>query len=103
MSVSEKKIADAFAKGNFKRKANPKSLKKIVEKPKEARINLRLHEDVLKYFQEMSIKEGIPYQTLINSALFKVATGQFVESQDLELKKMLKEINQKINKLKKNA
>jgi len=32
-------------------------------------IHIRLDKDVLAYFKRMSEKEGIPYQTLINSFL----------------------------------
>jgi uncharacterized protein (DUF4415 family) len=46
-----------------KAKANPyaKRLKK--------NIHIRIDEDVIKYFQGLADKEGIPYQTLMNAFL----------------------------------
>ena len=105
LDENEKKLADEFAEGKFKKKSDIRDFKAIAKHTKEARINLRLQEDVLKYFQDLAEKEGIPYQTLINSALFKIAKGQLVEADIADLAKELKEIKQKISviELKKEA
>lgn len=98
-TMNEKKIADDFANGKFKKKNDGVDFKAIAKKTKESRINLRLHNDVLNYFQELALKEGIPYQTLINSVLYKVAMGQLVESDKLEIVKELKKLKNQLSKL----
>lgn len=40
-------------------------------RPQKVQKTIRLDKDVLKYFQEMAQKNGIPYQTLINLSLRK--------------------------------
>ena len=92
-------IADEFAKGEYKRKSSSTDYKAIAKKTKDARINLRLQEDVLIYFQELSSKEGIPYQTLINSALFKIASGQMVEKKFSDLGKQIEELKEQISEI----
>jgi uncharacterized protein (DUF4415 family) len=32
----------------------------------KSRTTIRLDEDVIKYFQKLALKKGVPYQTLIN-------------------------------------
>jgi len=104
MTIDEKKLADDFASGKFKKKKTSlKELKQMALKTKEARINLRLTEDVLDYFHKLSDKEGIPYQTLINSALHKIATGQLVEAEKADLKRLVEELKAEITELKKLA
>ena len=44
----------------------------------------------------MAEKEGIPYQTLINSALYKIATGQMVDQKDADLIKMIEKLEKDI-------
>ena len=99
LNEKEKKIADDFASGKFKKKDSSRDFKAMAQKTKEARINLRLQSDVLEYFQSLSEKEGIPYQTLINSALFKVATGQMVESEFSDLAKKIEELKEQISEM----
>ena len=105
LNKKEKKIADSFANGEFKKQESSIDFKSMAQKTKEARINLRLQASVLKYFQDLSEKEGIPYQTLINSVLFKVASGQMVESKISDLAKKIEELKEKISEmeLKKHA
>lgn len=104
MTTDEKKLADDFAKGKFKKKKSSlKELKKMAQQTKDARINLRLKEDVLEYFQKLAEKEGIPYQTLINSVLHKVATGHLVEAESAHLQKLIEELKAEIIELKKQA
>lgn len=105
LTKEEKEIADSFAHGKFKKKQDSRDFTKMARDTKEARINLRLQENVLKFFQDLSEKEGVPYQTLINSALFKVASGQLVESDIANLSDELREIKKELSaiKLKKRA
>lgn len=97
--IDEKKLADSFANGDFKRKSDNRDFKDIAKQTKDARINLRLTKEVLYYFQEQAAKQGIPYQTLINSALFKIANGQLIESDVADLSKQLQEIKKHISNI----
>ena len=99
LNKEEKKLADEFAEGKFKKKSDERNFKDVAGRTKEARINLRLQEDVLKYFQDLSEKEGIPYQTLINSALFKIAKGKLVDVDGSDISKQLQEIKQRISEM----
>lgn len=42
-------------------------------RPKKLQRTLRIDADILEYFERMSKKAGIPYQTLINLSLRKFA------------------------------
>ena len=99
LNEKEQKIADEFVNGEFKKKDSSRDFKAMAQRTKEARINLRLQADVLKYFQDLSTKEGIPYQTLINSTLFKVASGQMVESKMSDLAKQIEELKEQISEM----
>lgn len=99
LTDEEKKIADEFLEGKLVKDIDSRNFKEMARRTKESRINLRLQDEVLKYFQDLSAKEGIPYQTLINSVLFKVATGQLVESDIADLNKQLEEIKKKISEI----
>lgn len=43
-----------------------KSKKNPYAKKLKARTTIRLDEDIIKYFQKLADKKGVPYQTLIN-------------------------------------
>jgi predicted DNA binding CopG/RHH family protein len=47
---------------------------------KDKRINIRLPARVLEGIQLRAIEEGLPYQTLISSILYKFASGRLVDS-----------------------
>lgn len=99
LTSEEKKLADDFANGKFLKKKDSRDFEKIAKSTKGSRINLRLQEDVLTFFQKEADKQGIPYQTLINSALFKVASGQLVESDIADLAKELSDIKNQISRI----
>ncbi len=46
---------------------------------KDTRINIRLPSRVLEDIRLKALDEGIPYQTLISSILFKFASGRLVD------------------------
>lgn len=46
---------------------------------KDKRVNIRMTERDLLYFQRTAAHEGLPYQTLISSVLHKYINGRFVE------------------------
>jgi uncharacterized protein (DUF4415 family) len=45
-------------------------------RPQKVQKTLRLHKDVLEFFQKMSVESGIPYQTLINMSLRKFSNEE---------------------------
>ncbi|MBB1564937.1 BrnA antitoxin family protein [Candidatus Gracilibacteria bacterium] len=58
-----------------------KETKKIAEntirkRTKKKTVNIRLYEDDLEKIKAISLEKGIPYQTLINSAIHKLATKE---------------------------
>ncbi|WP_158536754.1 MULTISPECIES: CopG family antitoxin [Halobacteriovorax] len=99
LSKKEKTIADNFAAGDFKKASDHRDFKEIAKKTKAARINLRLEQEVLNYFQKEADRQGIPYQTLINSTLYKVAKGELVDNEIVNFGKELKEIKKEILKI----
>lgn len=52
---------------------------------KDRRINIRLSQKDLDALQTLALEEGIPYQTLIASILYKYASGSLVERGRLAL------------------
>ena len=57
-----------------------KNIEHILDKAKKNRsINLRISNFDLEKIKEKANKEGIPYQTLINSILHKYITNQFYD------------------------
>lgn len=46
---------------------------------KDKRVNIRMAERDLVYFQKTAVHEGLPYQTLISSVLHKYINGRLVE------------------------
>lgn len=52
---------------------------------KSERINLRITEHVLKSLQDRAEREGMPYQTLINSILHKFVEDQLIDKKNIQL------------------
>ena len=46
---------------------------------KNRNVNIRLSEETLLAIKKRSLREGIPYQTLITSVLHKFVTNQYLE------------------------
>jgi predicted DNA binding CopG/RHH family protein len=68
--VSEHAKYRRAAKEYFRR--NPKA-------KKDARINIRLSPDVLELFRQRAEREGLPYQSLLASLVFKYVNGSLVD------------------------
>ncbi|OUR96162.1 hypothetical protein A9Q84_07315 [Halobacteriovorax marinus] len=100
LNNEELDLANQFSRGEFKKSDDPRDFKEIARRTKNSRINLRLQDDVLEFFQKKADREGVPYQTLINSALYKIAKGRLVEIEVADLVKEIKEIKDKISELK---
>lgn len=85
LTKEEKEILDSVERGewkqvpDFKREAKrfQESAKATLRKDK--RVNIRMTERDLVYFQKKAIEEGLPYQTLISSVLHKYINGRFIE------------------------
>jgi len=66
------------------------------------RITIRLSKDTLKQLKSMAVKEGLPYQTMIQSLLYKIITEQYIprillEDRDQKIAKMEQELLKKKN------
>ncbi len=46
---------------------------------KDKRINIRISRKDLESIQRMAIEEGIPYQTLVSSLIYKYVNGSLVD------------------------
>jgi len=85
LTKEEKEILDSVERGewkhvpNFKREAKrfQESAKATLRKDK--RVNIRMTERDLVYFQKKAVEEGLPYQTLISSVLHKYINGRLIE------------------------
>lgn len=99
LNNEEQNISEKFSRGEFKKSDDPRDFREIARRTKNSRINLRLQDEVLKFFQDKAEREGVPYQTLINSALYKIAKGNLVESDVADMAKEIKEIKEKVLKL----
>ena len=81
----EKKILDAYEKGELK-STSPSKAKLAKFKAaatatflKEKRVNIRLSTPDLMDIQARALEEGLPYQTLIASVLHKFVSGRLIE------------------------
>jgi predicted DNA binding CopG/RHH family protein len=85
LTKEEKEILDSVERGewkqvpNFKREAKrfQESAKATLKKDK--RVNIRMTERDLVYFQKKAVEEGLPYQTLISSVLHKYINGRLID------------------------
>lgn len=86
----EKRIEDAVDKFVSVSEEGKQNILKHAAKTKT--ISLRINETVLKKIKEKTVQEGLSYQTLISSILYKYSTDNLLDKQA---------INSVINALKK--
>lgn len=85
LSSEEQELLESYEKGEWQStKPSAKKLKKFQKAAraslaKDKRINIRLPSRVLEDIQLKALDEGMPYQTLISSILFKFASGRLVD------------------------
>ena len=85
LNKEEKKILDAYEKGNIKAKhpseEELKEVKKIAETTfrKNRRITIRLYDHDYIGIQKKAMEKGIPYQTLISGMIHQYIEGDLVE------------------------
>ena len=59
-------------------------IERVLDKIRKNRnINIRLSDEVLGAIKKRSLREGIPYQTLISSVLHKYVTHQLVDAESV--------------------
>jgi len=61
-------------------------IENIIEnsRSKSKNINIRISDTDLNKIKEKSLKEGLPYQTLITSIIHKYVTDQFIEESQIQ-------------------
>lgn len=82
LTNEEKKIAQAYDKGEFKPVQNNKEkTQQFVSMArntlnKDQRLNIRITSHDLQGLQQKALEEGLPYQTFVASILHKFVTGK---------------------------
>ncbi len=85
LDKEEKDILDSYEQGEWK---SIKNLEKEIEKhrgyarqalKKDKRVNIRISSMVLEELQTRAVEDGMPYQTLISSILYRFVTGRLIE------------------------
>ncbi len=85
LDEEEFRILRDFERGEFESIKNFREEKRKLEEAarntlqKDKRINIRISSRDLANLQKKAAKEGVPYQTLISSALHKLVTGKLKE------------------------
>lgn len=82
MTKSEAKILGSFEKEEWQslgKQTTRRYAKMARRQIKEKRINIRLAAGVLDRLRHDAQENGIPYQTLISSILFRYAAGKFYD------------------------
>ncbi|MCH8039561.1 MAG: antitoxin [Nitrospinae bacterium] len=85
LDEEEFRILRDFKRGEFESMKNFREEKRKLEEAarntlqKDKRINIRISSRDLANLQKKAAKEGVPYQTLISSALHKLVTGKLKE------------------------
>jgi len=85
LDEEEFRILRDFERGEFESMKNFREEKRKLEEAarntlqKDKRINIRISSRDLANLQKKAAKEGVPYQTLISSALHKLVTGKLKE------------------------
>ena len=85
LSKEEKEILESVEAGqwrqvpDFKRQARRFQEAARATMRKDKRVNIRMTERDLVWFQKKALQEGLPYQTLVSSVLHKYINGRLVE------------------------
>ena len=85
LNKEEKELLDSYERGEWK---SVKNLEQEIEKhrkyarqtlKKDKRVNIRISSMVLEELQTRAVEDGMPYQTLISSILYRSVTGKLIE------------------------
>lgn len=87
LDKDEQEILNSFERGEWKSVPNVQAeiakhrayARKTLKKDK--RINIRISSKVLEELKVIAIENGIPYQTLMSSILYRYVTGRLVDKQ----------------------
>ena len=76
----EKELLDAYESDDAESKLTAKRIREVKKAAdntfkKDKRINIRISSRVLDAIQRRALEEGIPYQTLVSSVLYKYVSG----------------------------
>src|SRR5665647_2182365 len=93
LSKEEEEILNSYEKNEFTEIPDMEAeIKKHVEYAKAThlknrRINIRISQKDLESIQRKALEEGIPYQTLISSLIYKYISGKLIEKDRILIKK----------------
>ena len=93
LSKEEEEILNSYEKNEFTEIPDMEAeIKKHVEYAKAThlknrRINIRIYQKDLESIQRKAREEGIPYQTLISSLIYKYISGKLIEKDRILIKK----------------
>ena len=85
LDKEEKELLDSYERGEWKSVNN---LEEEIKKhrsyarqtlKKDKRVNIRISSMVLDELQTRAVEDGMPYQTLISSILYRFVTGRLIE------------------------
>ena len=85
LDKEEKDLLDSYDRGEWK---SVKNLKQEIQKhkvyarqtlKKDRRVNIRISPMVLEEIQSRATEDGMPYQTVISSILYRFVTGRLIE------------------------
>lgn len=84
LTENENKLLESVEKGEWASVSSENELNRYQniaqeQLKKDKRITLRISNGVLTGLQKRAFEEGIPYQTLINSILYKYLSGKLRE------------------------
>ncbi len=93
LDKEEREILNSFDRGEWEStNPTPAELRKFqkiarASLAKDKRINIRLPARVLEGLQMRAAQEGMPYQTLISSILYKFASGRLIDAAERAAKR----------------
>ncbi|OIP43467.1 antitoxin [Candidatus Desantisbacteria bacterium CG2_30_40_21] len=85
LDPEEKELLDSFDQGEWQSVSNAKAKFQHYREyakatfKKDKRVNIGIPQKDLLVIQKKALEEGIPYQTLISSILYKYISGRLVE------------------------
>ncbi|MGV6817711.1 MAG: antitoxin [Thiotrichales bacterium] len=87
LTTEEKEILQSYENDEWESVATPQLLDKYRDSAKatfrkDRRVNIRISSKDLISIQELALRDGIPYQTLMSSILHKYVSGRLREAKD---------------------
>ncbi|MBU1487484.1 antitoxin [bacterium] len=85
LDTEEKELLDSFDQGEWQSVSNVEAEFQRYQEyakttfRKDKRVNIGISQKDLLVIQKKALEEGIPYQTLISSILYKYISGRLVE------------------------